>query len=74
MTTRILKLAAVAASALLLAGCAGGATSAGTSTAGGRVQVVASTNVYGSIAEAVGGDAVQVTSMIASVSQDPHDF
>jgi len=74
VTTRILKLAAVAASALLLAGCAGGATSAGTSTAGGRVQVVASTNVYGSIAEAVGGDAVQVTSMIASVSQDPHDF
>jgi len=74
VTTRILKLAAVAASLLLLAGCAAGATGTQTSTPGGRVQVVASTNVYGSIAEAVGGDAVEVTSMIASVSQDPHEF
>jgi zinc/manganese transport system substrate-binding protein len=64
--------AAVAASVLALAGCSGAA--GGGSSADGHVQVVASTNVYGSIAEAVGGKYVDVTSMIDSISQDPHDF
>lgn len=62
--------AAIAASALVLAGCAGTATPSASS----GVSVVASTNVYGSIAEAVGGKFVDVTSMIDSISQDPHDF
>lgn len=39
-----------------------------------RVQIVASTNVYGSIAEAVGGDSVVVTSIIESAAQDPHSY
>ncbi|MBD3943756.1 zinc ABC transporter substrate-binding protein [Microbacterium sp. NEAU-LLC] len=59
-----------AASTLVLAGCA---TSADAGT-GGRLQVVASTNVYGQIASEIGGDAVDVTSIVSSASQDPHSF
>lgn len=62
--------------ALALSGCA--ATGAGTdSTSGestGQLTVVASTNVWGSIAQAIGGDAVSVTSLIDSSAQDPHEF
>jgi zinc/manganese transport system substrate-binding protein len=58
-----------AASTLLLAGCAGSA--AGDD---GRLQVVASTNVYGQIAAEIGGDLVDVTSIVSSASQDPHSF
>jgi zinc/manganese transport system substrate-binding protein len=36
--------------------------------------VVASTNVYGQIAEEIGGDAVDVTSIITSSTQDPHAY
>ena len=39
-----------------------------------RVAVVASTSVYGSIVEAIGGDLVEVTSIVSSVAQDPHAF
>ena len=35
---------------------------------------MASTNVYGSIAEAIGGDGVTVTSIIDSAAQDPHSY
>ena len=44
------------------------------SAAGGKVAVVASTDVYGSIAQAIGGDFVDVTSIITSSSQDPHEY
>jgi zinc/manganese transport system substrate-binding protein len=39
-----------------------------------RVTVVASTNVYGDIAKQVGGDKVDVVSIISDPSQDPHSF
>jgi hypothetical protein len=38
------------------------------------VEVVASTDVYGVIAAAVGGDAVHVTSIINSPDADPHEY
>jgi zinc/manganese transport system substrate-binding protein len=63
---------AIASSALLFAGCSGPSTSPG--PADGGLSVVASTNVYGSIAEAVGGDRVDVTSLIDSAAQDPHEY
>lgn len=64
-------LAALAASSLALAGCA---STTGSDAGDGAVSVVASTNVYGQIAEAIGGDAVDVTSIIDSGAQDPHSF
>lgn len=63
------RIAILAVAALALAGCA--ATPA---TDDGTVKVVASTNVYGSIASAIGGDLVTVTSLIDSAAQDPHSF
>jgi zinc/manganese transport system substrate-binding protein len=38
------------------------------------VHVVASTNVYGSIVEAIGGDRVEITALIDSLNQDPHSY
>ncbi len=52
---------------------ASGAAS-GPASAAPPVPVVASTNVYGAIATAVGGDAVQVTSIINSPDADPHEY
>ncbi|PVE98195.1 zinc ABC transporter substrate-binding protein [Microbacterium sp. TPD7012] len=64
-----LALASVAA--LALAGCS---TPAAGGSEDGKVQVVASTNVYGSLAAQIGGDRVDVTSIITSVTQDPHSY
>ncbi len=54
--------------ATILTGC-GGARSAG-----GRLQVVASTNVYGDIARQIGGSRVKVTSVLSDPTADPHLF
>jgi zinc/manganese transport system substrate-binding protein len=40
----------------------------------GRVQIVASTDVYGDIAKQVGGGEVAVTSILTNPDQDPHSF
>ncbi|GAA3564223.1 zinc ABC transporter substrate-binding protein [Microlunatus spumicola] len=66
----------VAALALGLAACSGTATPAPGSAGGsdGTVAVVASTNVYGDIVKTIGGDAVQVTSIIDSPDKDPHEY
>ena len=77
MTTRRLStlLALGAASALTLTACAGTGGAPETSApAEATIDVVASTNVYGQIAEEIGGDAVTVTSIIDSSAQDPHEF
>lgn len=39
-----------------------------------KIEVVASTNVWGSIASEIGGKNVKVTSLINSPTQDPHDY
>jgi zinc/manganese transport system substrate-binding protein len=63
----------IAGSALLtLAACGSGSTT--TPAPGGRPTVVASTDVYGSIAAAVGGNLVDVKSIIDSPSADPHEY
>ncbi len=61
-------------SVLALAGCAGGTASPASSDSSAKIKVVASTDVYGSIAQAVGGDYVDVASIITSPSQDPHEY
>ncbi|WP_420369642.1 metal ABC transporter solute-binding protein, Zn/Mn family [Curtobacterium sp. L1-20] len=74
MPNRLLALPLVlGAAALALTGCA---TSSGSGGGSGddTVRVVASTNVYGSIVEAIGGDHVAVTSILDDPSQDPHSF
>jgi zinc/manganese transport system substrate-binding protein len=72
MKTRSLvsTLALAAATVVALAGC----SSASSASDDGAVRVVASTNVYGDIASTIGGDAVQVTSLMSDPAQDPHSF
>lgn len=67
-----LLLGSVAATSLVLAGCA--APGGSPASDGDLLQVVASTNVYGDIASRVGGDLVEVTSIITSPAQDPHSY
>jgi zinc/manganese transport system substrate-binding protein len=62
--------AGLVVTALALTGCA----STPAESADGTVQVVASTNVYGDIAQQIGGDLVSVTSFITSAAQDPHSY
>ncbi len=64
-------LAGLAAAALLLSGCA---AAGGADKAHGAVSVVASTNVYGDLARSIGGDHVDVTSIIDRMAQDPHSY
>ena len=73
-----ITLAAAMASPLVLAGCGSPASTASPAPASSApsapVSVVASTNVYGSIVKAVGGDRVAVTSIIHSPEADPHEY
>ncbi|WNI21479.1 metal ABC transporter solute-binding protein, Zn/Mn family [Streptomyces sp. ITFR-16] len=67
------------ASLALLAGCGTSSSDSGNGASQGatptpKVDVVASTNVYGDIAERIGGDRVDVTSIISDPDQDPHSF
>ncbi|MFI9201114.1 metal ABC transporter solute-binding protein, Zn/Mn family [Streptomyces sp. NPDC053048] len=60
-----------------LTGCGGGPGSGDGTTSPGpasAVRVVASTSVYGDIVRQVGGDRVDVTSVITDPAQDPHSF
>ncbi|MEV6244206.1 zinc ABC transporter substrate-binding protein [Lentzea sp. NPDC051838] len=40
----------------------------------GKIQVVTSTNVWGSVIKAVGGDAVEVKALLDDPSADPHSY
>lgn len=68
--TLLVPLSLAAASALALSGCSQ-ADAAGDASG---LSIVASTNVYGSIASAIAGDAATVTSIIDSSAQDPHSY
>lgn len=66
-------LAVVLALAALAAGCGGGSDGRANASGDGAVAVVATTTVLGDLARAVGGDAVDVTQLLAPNS-DPHDY
>lgn len=69
---RLLAAGAAAACLIPLASCSSQDSSPGSS--GGRITVVASTNVWGAVAKEVAGDHADVTSVISSPEQDPHDY
>ncbi|HEV2783260.1 MAG TPA: zinc ABC transporter substrate-binding protein [Actinophytocola sp.] len=68
--------AGLAALSLVVAGCGSSDSppASGAPAATGKIAVVASTNVWGSVAQAVGGDAVTVKSIIDDPSADPHSY
>ena len=59
------------AAALVLGGCGGGSAA---TTSGGKVQVVAAENFWGNLATQLGGDKVDVKSIITSPDTDPHEY
>ena len=69
---RTLSLPIVAAAALgaILAGCGQGSVASDS----GKLQVVAAESFWGSIAEQLGGNRVEVTSIITNPATDPHDY
>ncbi len=73
MPLRPLVGATAALAVLTLAACGSPAAPAPAAD-DGALTVVASTNVYGSIAEAVGGDGVTVESLITDPAADPHSY
>lgn len=72
MKKPVLALTLASVAALTLAGCS--TPAAGEGADDGTITVVASTNVYGDIASTIGGDRVDVESIITSASQDPHSY
>lgn len=61
------------AAGLILAGC-GSPTESEASQSDAALSVVATTNVYGQIARAIGGESVAVSEIITSTAQDPHSY
>ncbi len=66
--------------AVVLAGCGGtqpeglGQGEVAATGSGGRIQVVAAENFWGSIATQLGGERVQVRSIIVNPATDPHSY
>jgi zinc/manganese transport system substrate-binding protein len=63
--------ATLTVAALALAGCSPTATP---HASGGKIAVVASTNVWGDVAKQIGGNAITVVSIISDSAQDPHSY
>lgn len=66
------SIAALAGLGMLLTAC--GTTAGSTPSGSGGIEVVTSTNVYGDVAQAIGGDKVSVSAIITKTSQDPHSY
>jgi zinc/manganese transport system substrate-binding protein len=73
LTARIAVIAVGIAAAAALAACSSTHES-GAKTASGKPTIIASTNVWGSVATAVAGPDAQVTSIINSPTDDPHSY
>ncbi|GAB2871889.1 metal ABC transporter solute-binding protein, Zn/Mn family [Lentzea nigeriaca] len=69
MTLRNVLVGALAV--VSLAACGTSNTPSGDS---GKIKVVTSTNVWGSVIKAVGGDAVEVKALLDDPSADPHSY
>ncbi|HXF31873.1 MAG TPA: zinc ABC transporter substrate-binding protein [Solirubrobacterales bacterium] len=71
LLNKIVALTIVFVIAWTLAGCGGAGSIA---AEGGKLNVVAAEDFWGSIAEQVGGDRVAVTDVITNPAADPHDY
>jgi len=71
---RVSLAASAGLAALLLSSCSGSAGAGTPSSSTGAIEVVTSTNVYGDVVKAIGGDKVNVNAIITKTSQDPHSY
>lgn len=72
--TRLSVAASTGLAALLLTSCAGTAGTGSPTSSSSAIEVVTSTNVYGDVVKAVGGDKVNVSAIITKTTQDPHSY
>jgi len=70
----LLSALGVIAGVAVLAGCANGTPAPSPSDGRAPLEVVASIDVYGDLAQQLGGDRVHVTSIIDKPGVDPHSF
>ncbi|WP_309072986.1 metal ABC transporter solute-binding protein, Zn/Mn family [Paenarthrobacter sp.] len=70
---RLSLTASAGLAALLLSSCAG-TTGSNAPSSSDAIEVVTSTNVYGDVVKAIGGDKVNVNAIITKTSQDPHSY
>lgn len=68
---RVFTAVPMAAALVAATACSGSDSGSGDDSG---ITVVASTNVWGSVVEAVGGDRVEVNSLIDDPSSDPHSY
>ncbi len=68
------KLSFVLASALLLSGCSTAPEPKPWTAGSGPIKIVASTDVWGSVANLVAGNTATVSALIYKNTQDPHSF
>ena len=68
----VTALAGLTVGAIALTGCSSGGPAA--PGPNDKIKVVASTSVWGSVAQAVGGDGVEVESIISDAGADPHSY
>ncbi|NMM98738.1 ABC transporter substrate-binding protein [Bifidobacterium sp. DSM 109959] len=69
------KITAMMASAALMAGMAGcGSNGANNSADTGKLEVVASINQWGSVAQELGGEHVDVTNIMSKTNVEAHDY
>ena len=70
----VVPLALIAILAVLVAGCGSSDSARTTGSAGEKLNVVAAEDFWGSIAEQLGGEKVEVTNIITNPAADPHDY
>jgi zinc/manganese transport system substrate-binding protein len=68
---RIVTAAVVVAALAVASGCGGNGPG---SNASGKLDVVAAEDFWGSIAQQLGGDRVEVTDIVTNPAADPHDY
>jgi zinc/manganese transport system substrate-binding protein len=73
--SRIMYFTLTVSSALLLTACGAASNTTSSKTEStNQIKIVAAENFYGEVAKAVGGDQVEVTSILDNPNTDPHDF
>jgi zinc/manganese transport system substrate-binding protein len=75
--SKITGLAASASLIFLLSACGSSSNTASTANgpnSSGKIKMVAAEDFYGEVAKAVGGDHVEVTSILNNPNTDPHDY
>jgi len=71
---RVIGVAVGAATLAAMATACGSSTSSQSAQSGGKLEVVATINAWGSIAAQLGGDKIHETSIITNPDTDPHSY